>query len=123
MKNQTIWQKLTGTPWTEHNLLRLPAAASPNALRMETGQGRGLSCLSHFFLHQLASLASITCLVWLVSEFTSPDLTASVSPRPHHPILSASHLASTPLILSHNLPCARQTASFISNSPSLASET
>lgn len=33
-------------------------------------------------------------------EFTSPDLTASVSSRPHHPILSASHLASTSLIVS-----------------------
>lgn len=67
---------------------------------MEAGQGQGLSCLSHFFLHQLAPLASTTCLVWLVSEFTSLDLMASVSSRPHHPILSASHLASTPLILS-----------------------
>lgn len=59
-------------------------------------------------------------------EFTSPDLTASVSSRPHHPILSASHLASGFYILdrfSHNLPCARQAASFVSNSPPLASET
>lgn len=110
---------------TEHDLSRLPVAAT--RMLSARRQGRGISNLSHFFLHQLAPLASITCLVLLVSEFGSLDLMmSSISSWPHHPTVSASHLASTHLdpVLTispvlDGLPCPH----YISNFPPVASKT
>lgn len=49
---------------------------------------------------QPAPLVAMTCLVSLVSEFAGLDLVrSSVSSRPCHPTVSASHLAPVPLIV------------------------
>lgn len=74
------------------------AAAAATLMLSAWRLGCGTSYLSHFFLHRLAPLASMACLVLLVSEFASLDPMSNVSSWPHHPTVSASHLAPTPLL-------------------------
>lgn len=107
----------SGKSWLELNRKSITSPDHqpllPLILSMEAGQGPGTFCLSHFFLHQWAPLTSITCLVLLVSEFASLDLISCISSQPHHPTVSASHLASTPLILLSQLPVLDKTTYFI----------